>query len=210
MLCPRGGREESSVSSLHNGVPRDQCSRRWGIISQNSSQGSVKILWLLGLLLFLILNGFWWFVWGVYQTPPKSSEGAASSSLPSQYLDSYGKYLVIEKIDYKRESIGGGVRRRGDLGRIHEQPATYWTLTATVRNIGDKVASEIEGHWYLIDTHDREHREKIRISRPLPPGYTREISIQVRASPYFRAPGIRSKSEIVFEKFELSEPIYSP
>lgn len=193
MLCPRGGREESSVSSLHNGVPRDQCSRRRGIISQNSSQGSVNIMWLLGLLLFLIFNGFWWFVWGVGYNPSTRLEEASRSPLICQHP--YGKYLVIDKIHRREERIGN-------------KPSEFVTFTTTVKNIGSREVTDIEGYWLLVDGNAREHRENIYISSRLSPGDSKEISLQKRVDRYFL--GVGASCKVVFENVKLNEAVNSP
>ena len=199
MLYQSGGREEPAASSWRKGVPRDPYPRSREIISRKSSQGSANIIWLLGLLLFLVLNGFWWFVWRVYQIPPPDTVMAAPSS-PLICQHPYGKYLVIDKIDHK-------------VARIGKYATKFVNFTATVKNIGSREVTDIEGYWLLVDGRDGEHREDIHISRTLQPGDTQEIFIQKRVDGNFvdgnfNEPG--GKHKIFFEKVEIKEAVNSP
>ena len=121
--------------------------------------------------------------------------GAGCSSSTSPHPAPYGKYLVIEKIDYKMESI-------------NPHFPMYCTLTATVKNTGSKVVTDIEGYWQLVDEESREYREKIHDSRPLVPGDTRKITMQIRYSAQFSPPGKSRK--VVFEKVKIQEAGKSP
>jgi hypothetical protein len=196
MLRPGGGREEPSNSSVDKGVPRDQCPQGQEIISRNSSRGLFKIMWLLGLLLLLILNGFWWFGRGGYQKPLANSQEPSSSSTVSQHP--YSKYLAIENIYYHPEKVGKG---KG------QKRAVFWNFKATLKNISSREITDIEGYWHLVDLQSQEHREKIYISR-LSPGDSKEIFMQVRKSEYFHAPGIARN--VVIEQIKLKEAANSP
>lgn len=141
---------------------------------------ALKSRWFLILALGLLTLGLSQYL----KDPPNSSNSAAIiNKITSWYYSTSGSPVRVVKINDKIERTGGGA---------------YATIYITVKNISDKIVTELSGT--LKYTAGRPQRATIQYRGKIPPGGREKITLYVQLP---SSGGLFGRFKVHFTKIEV-------